>query len=102
MMTRAAAYSVSPALVQKVLFASLALLLTLLAGQQYQRWHAQSEAPEAHHTAKTSEYGFYKATGNLLNTAALESTTALEVGKDNNNSIEQAVPVQVHQKSWIF
>lgn len=99
MMISAATFSVTPAHVQKGLLASLTLLVTLLIGQQYQRWEAtHSAVPAVHHAEVNLSSGFKQ----LDATATQFSKAALEVANNQDDSIEQGVPVQVHQKSWIF
>lgn len=47
---RAAQLRISPLHIQQGLFAVLALLITLIAGQQFMRWE-QSQQPEAPHVS---------------------------------------------------
>lgn len=91
---RVAQLSVSPLHLQQGLFASLALLVTLIAGQQFSRWE-QSQQTEAvrlpvHHSAQTH---FSVVSNRFADSAPM---VLMEV--------DQAQPAtdMPHQERWVF
>ncbi|MHC8303522.1 hypothetical protein [Pseudomonas sp. PB3P13] len=91
---RAAQLRISPLHIQQGLFAVLALLITLIAGQQYQRWEQsqQQEAPRVsiHYPMQTH--------------FSAVSSTAAESGVMRMMDVDQAQAVDdmPQQERWVF
>ncbi|MFS2068685.1 hypothetical protein ACEN9D_08005 [Pseudomonas sp. CT11-2] len=90
----AAQLRLSPLHVQQGLFALLALLITLIGGQQYMRWE-QSQQPEAPHLsiAHAPQTHFSAVSSNPTDNASMRMI-----------GVEQARPVDEtpSQEHWVF
>jgi len=90
---RLAALRISPLHLQQGLFASLALMITLIAAQQFAHWNQQQEVTQIHH-AYSHSAPFAKAT-------ALKAT---DVGM-NLQSVDDAAAATEEtprQQRWVF
>ena len=83
---------ISPLHVQQVLFASLALLITLIAVQQFNHWNQNQEVTQVHyshaHTAPFAKASALKA-----------SDVALSMQVDDAAATPDEAP---RQQSWVF
>lgn len=83
---------ISPLHLQQALFASLALLITLIAVQQFNRWNQNQEVTQVHYShAHTAS--FAKAT------ALKASDVALSMQVDDAAASNDEAP---RQQSWVF
>ncbi|MGF0240068.1 hypothetical protein ACQR3P_10255 [Rhodococcus sp. IEGM1300] len=91
---RAAQLRISPLHIQQGLFAVLALLITLIGGQQFQRWEQsqQQEAPRLSIEHRTQTH-FSAVSNNQAEGAAMRMM-----------DVDQAQPVDdmPRQERWIF
>ena len=91
---RAAQLRISPLLLQQGLFAVLALLITLIAGQQFQRWeqNQQQEAPRLSIQHPTQTH-FSAASSNQADSPPMRMM-----------DVDQAQPVDEmpRQERWVF
>ncbi|MGW8463992.1 hypothetical protein [Pseudomonas sp. CLCA07] len=91
---RAAQLRISPLHIQQGLFAVLAMLITLIAGQQFLRWE-QSQQPEAPHVSiqYPTQTHFSAASSNLADIAPMRMM-----------DVDQAQPLDEmpHQERWVF
>ncbi len=91
---RAAQLRISPLHIQQGLFAVLAMLITLIAGQQFLRWE-QSQQPEAPHVSiqHPTQTHFSAASSNLADIAPMRMM-----------DVDQARPLDEmpRQERWIF
>lgn len=89
---RLAQLRISPLHLQQGLFASLALLVTLIGGQQYQHWQqAEQQAPRlpVHHATQTH-----------FSLAGSASAASLPV---HLTAVDQAQPaVSASEQRWVF
>lgn len=92
---RLATLRISPLHLQQGLFASLALMITLIAVQQFAHWtQKQQEVVQIHHTSYSHAAPFAKA-------SALKATDvglSLQPVEDAAAAVEQAP----RQQSWVF
>ncbi|WLG45094.1 hypothetical protein [Pseudomonas sp. FP1740] len=90
----AAQFRLSPLHVQQGLFALLALLITLIGGQQYMRWE-QSQQPEAPHLSipHPPQTHFSAVSSNPADNASIRMM-----------GVDQARPVDEmpSQERWVF
>ena len=91
---RAAQLRISPLHIQQGLFAVLALLITLIAGQQYLRWE-QSQQPEASHVS------IHPATQTHFRAA---SSAQADLTPMRMMDVDQAQPLDEmpRQERWVF
>ncbi|MDR6914721.1 hypothetical protein J2X66_001585 [Pseudomonas sp. 3296] len=91
---RAAQLRISPLHIQQGLFAVLALLITLIAGQQFMRWE-QSQQPEAPHVSiqHAAQTHFSAA-----------SSSQADLTPMRMMDVDQAQPLDEipHQERWVF
>jgi hypothetical protein len=91
---RAAQLRISPLHIQQGLFAVLAMLITLIAGQQFLRWE-QSQQPEAPHVSiqHPTQTHFSAASSNLADIAPMRMM-----------DVDQAQPLDEmpRQERWVF
>ncbi len=91
---RAAQLRISPLHIQQGLFAVLAMLITLIAGQQFLRWE-QSQQPEAPHVSiqHPTQTHFSAASSNLADIAPMRMM-----------GVDQAQPLDEmpRQERWVF
>lgn len=89
---RFAQLRISPLHIQQGLFASLALLVTLVVGQQYQR-HEDHKAP-VHVSQHVPVAHFYSTVSAMATTSK----------SHNFQSAESTAPVteQAHTQTWVF
>jgi hypothetical protein len=91
---RAAQLRISPLLLQQGLFAVLALLITLIAGQQFQRWeqNQQQEAPRLSIQHPTQTH-FSAASSNQADSPPMRMM-----------DVDQAQPADEmpRQERWVF
>jgi len=91
---RLATLRISPLHLQQGLFASLALMITLIAVQQFAHWtQKQQEVVQIHHT--------YSHAAPFANASALKATDvglSLQPVEDAAAAVEQAP----RQQSWVF
>ena len=91
---RAAQLHISPLHIQQGLFALLAMLITLIAGQQFFRWE-QSQQPEAPHLSiqHPTQTHFSAASSNLTDIAPMRMM-----------DVDQAQPLDEmpRQERWVF
>ena len=92
---RSARFHISSLHIQQSLWAALALLVTLVVGQQWLLWQ-ESQRPEAPavsiHRAAQSQQSHFSAVGNVAQASA--SMRMIEV--------DQAQPVTDTQERWVF
>lgn len=89
----AAQLRISPLLVQQSLFVLLALLITLIGGQQYLHWE-QSQQPETPHLSipHTPQTHFSAVSSNLADSDSMRMM-----------DVDQAQPVdETPQERWVF
>lgn len=90
---RLAALRISPLHLQQGLFASLALMITLIVVQQFAHWTQKQEMSSIHpiyiHSAPLAKASALKATDVGMNTQSVEGAAA---------AIEEAP----RQQSWVF
>ncbi|KAB0499240.1 hypothetical protein [Pseudomonas lini] len=87
----AAQLRISPLLVQQGLFVLLALLITLIGGQQYLRWE-QSQQPETPHLSIPPQTHFSAASSSLADSDSMRMM-----------DVDQAQPVdETPQERWVF
>ncbi|WP_447787785.1 MULTISPECIES: hypothetical protein [Pseudomonas] len=89
----AAQFRISPLLVQQGLFVLLALLITLIGGQQYLRWE-QSQQPETPHLSipHTPQTHFSAVSSSLADNDSMRMM-----------DVDQAQPVdEMPQERWVF
>jgi hypothetical protein len=89
----AAQLRISPLLVQQGLFVLLALLITLIGGQQYLRWE-QSQQPETPHLSipHTPQTHFSTVSSSLADSDSMRMM-----------DVDQAQPVdETPQERWVF
>lgn len=93
---RFAQMRISPLHIQQVLFATLAVLVTLLAIQQFQRW---DNARAVMHEATQINQQFTHSQSYTTASAPLAKDTALSF-----TPVEGTAPVgeMPHQQSWVF
>lgn len=90
---RLAQLRISPLHIQQGLFASLALLATLVAGQQFERWsHHAQDAVQVHHQFVTG-----RAYSNVSASASKESALSFQPAQETTPEGEQP-----HPQSWVF
>ena len=91
---RAAQLRISPLHIQQGLFAVLAMLITLIAGQQFLRWE-QSQQPEAPHVSiqHPTQTHFSAASSNLADIVPMRMM-----------DVDQAQPMDEmpRQERWVF
>lgn len=91
---RAAQMHISPLHIQQGLFAVLAMLITLIAGQQFLRWE-QSQQPEVPHVSfqHPIQTHFSAASSNLADIAPMRMM-----------DVDQAQPLDEmpRQERWVF
>ncbi|KJZ36707.1 hypothetical protein [Pseudomonas fluorescens] len=91
---RAAQMRISPPHIQQGLFVVLALLITLIAGQQFLRWE-QSQQPETPHVSiqHAAQTHFSAASSNLADTAPMRMM-----------DVDQPQPLDElpRQERWVF
>ncbi|WP_397450795.1 hypothetical protein [Pseudomonas sp. NA-150] len=90
---RLAHMRISPLYIQQGLFASLALLVTLIVGQQFERWDNHQEALEIHHQLITAGRSYSTVSAPAAKDTALSFQSAQEVAP---------VAEQPHSQSWVF
>ncbi|EJM12668.1 hypothetical protein PMI21_04548 [Pseudomonas sp. GM18] len=92
----AAQLRLSPLHVQQGLFALLALLITLIGGQQYMRWE-QSQQPEVPHLsiAHTPQTHFSAVSSNL---ADADNASMRMMGVDQARPVDE----MPYQERWVF
>jgi len=90
---RLAILRISPLQVQQGLFASLALMITLIAVQQFNHWNQNQQAAQIQHTYSHSA-PFAKATA----LRAADVALSLQPVDDAAVTIDQAP----RQQSWVF
>ncbi|MGE8485051.1 MAG: hypothetical protein ACN6Q5_20950 [Pseudomonas sp.] len=90
----AAQFRLSPLHVQQGLFALLALLITLIGGQQYMRWE-QSQQPEAPHLSipHSSQTHFSAVSSNPA-----DNTSMRMMGVDQARPVDETPS----QERWVF
>lgn len=91
---RLAQMRISPLHIQQVLFASLAVLVTLIAIQQFQRWENAREASQI-------KQQFTYSQSYTTASAPMARDTSLKL---NMTAVEDTAPkseVQ-HQQTWVF
>ncbi|MDB6142975.1 MAG: Uncharacterized protein JWP80_2019 [Pseudomonas sp.] len=90
---RLAQMGILPLHIQQGLFASLALLATLIVGQQFEHWtsHAQ-EAVQIHHPFVTG-----RTYSTVSATASKEPALSFQPAQETAPQAEQP-----HQPSWVF
>ncbi|MCP1442422.1 hypothetical protein J3D54_001554 [Pseudomonas sp. GGS8] len=90
----AAQFRLSPLQAQQGLFALLALLITLIGGQQYMRWE-QSQQPEAPHLsiALAPQSHFSAVSSNPADNASM-----LMMGVDQARPVDETPS----QELWVF
>ncbi|UZJ60605.1 hypothetical protein OKW98_02315 [Pseudomonas sp. KU26590] len=83
---------ISPLHVQQVLFASLALMITLIAVQQFNHWNQNQEVTQVHYS--------HAHTAPFAKAAALKaSDVALSMQVDDAAATDVEAP---RQQSWVF
>ncbi|PWK39097.1 hypothetical protein [Pseudomonas sp. OV226] len=91
---RAAQMRISPLHIQQGLFVVLALLITLITGQQFLRWE-QSQQPETPHVSiqHAAQTHFSAASSNLADTAPMRMM-----------DVDQPQPLDElpRQERWVF
>jgi hypothetical protein len=91
---RAAQLRISPLHVQQGLFAVLALLITLIAGQQFMRWE-QAQQPEARHVSfQQPVQTHFSAVGSQL----ADSAPMRMMDVDQVQTADELRP----QERWVF
>ncbi|MGV8919009.1 MAG: hypothetical protein ACOH2R_14615 [Pseudomonas sp.] len=90
---RLAQVRISPLYLQQGLFASLALFVTLIAGQQFERWDQHHEASAVHQQLIAASRNYSTVSAPASQDTALSFQAAQEV-----------VPTaeQPHSQSWVF
>lgn len=92
---RFAQMRISPLHIQQGLFASLALLATLIAGQQFEHWsHQAQQAVQIHHQ-------FVGGRAYSTVSAPVTKEPALSFQSAQEQETAPAVE-QPHQQSWVF
>jgi hypothetical protein len=89
---RFAQLRISPLHIQQGLFASLALLITLIAIQQFQQWDNKREAAQIKQPFTYSQ-SFSRASAPVVRDAALSFTPV--DGKATEGEMQ-------HQQTWVF
>jgi hypothetical protein len=88
---RLAQLRISPLHLQQGLFASLALMITLIAAQQFNHWNSNQDA--------TQVQSLYRHTAPVATATALKATdVALSLQPVDEPAVEQAP----RQQSWVF
>jgi hypothetical protein len=83
---------ISPLHLQQVLFASLALMITLIAVQQFNHWNQKQEVTQVHY--------FHAYTAPFAKASALKaSDVALSMQVDDAAATPDEAP---RQQSWVF
>ncbi|MGI3744268.1 MAG: hypothetical protein ACRYF8_02160 [Janthinobacterium lividum] len=83
---------ISPLHLQQVLFASLALMITLIAVQQFNHWNQKQEVTQVHY--------FHAHTAPFAKASALKaSDVALSMQVDDAAATPDEAP---RQQSWVF
>ncbi|AKA27429.1 hypothetical protein [Pseudomonas chlororaphis] len=88
-------FSVSPLRLQQGLFASLALLVTLIGGQQFARWEQE---PSQQDTARLPVYHSTQTHFSTVSTRFADSAPMLLTESDQ----AQPVVVAPYQERWVF
>lgn len=92
---RFAQLRISPLHVQQGLFASLALLATLIAGQQFEHWsHQAQQAVQVHH-----QFVSGRAYANVSATVTKEPALSFQSAQEQETAPAVEQP---HQQSWVF
>jgi hypothetical protein len=92
---RFALLRISPLHIQQGLFASLALLATLIAGQQFEHWsHQAQQAVQIHHPFVTG-----RAYSTVSAPVAKEPALSFQSAQEQETA---AAVEQPHQQSWVF
>ncbi|MEZ1316766.1 hypothetical protein QIW53_12135 [Pseudomonas fluorescens] len=91
---RAAQLRISPLHIQQGLFAVLALLITLIGGQQYQRW-MQSQQPEA---PRVSFQYPVQTHFSAVHSTAADSAPMRMMDVDQAQPVDEMPP----QDRWVF
>jgi hypothetical protein len=94
---RLAHLRISPLHIQQGLFASLALLATLIVGQQFEYWsHQTQQAVQVHHP-------FVSGRAQSISTVSAPVTKEPALSFQSAQEQETAPAVeQPHQQSWVF
>ena len=90
---RAAQMRISPLHIQQGLFAVLALLITLIGGQQFQRWEQSSQQDASRVTIEHPVQTHFSASSNQTDLAPMRMM-----------DVDQAQPVDEmpRQERWVF
>lgn len=96
---RFAQMRISPLHIQQMLFATLAVLVTLIAIQQFQRWDNNRAAM---HEATQIKQQFTYSQSYTTASAPLARDTALSFTPVEGTASVSEMPQQQNQQSWVF